>query len=50
MVTQEAEPRLIVGEAGGFGQGGGETHVYGALTFKYERTIEGASASLYEDF
>jgi methylamine dehydrogenase heavy chain len=44
MVTQEAEPKLIVGEENG------ETHVYDALTFIYERTIEGASGSLYEDF
>ena len=43
MVTQEAEPLLIVADKEG------ETHVYDALTFTYERTIEGPGAELFED-
>lgn len=44
MVTQEAEPLLIVGDE----EGG--THVYDALKFTHERTIKGPSGSLFEDF
>jgi methylamine dehydrogenase heavy chain len=43
MVTQEAEPLLIVGDEEG------ETHVYDALKFTYERTIESPGPSLFED-
>lgn len=43
MVTQEAEPLLIVGDE----EGG--THVYDALTFKYQRTIDAPGAALFED-
>ena len=43
MVTQEDEPRLIVGDE----EGG--THVYDALTFVYERSIDGAGGALFED-
>ena len=44
LVTQEAEPRLVVGSEQG------ETRVYDALTLKYERSIDGAAAALFEDF
>jgi len=44
MVTQEAAPLLIVGDKEG------TTHVYDALTFTHERTIEGPAANLFEDF
>lgn len=44
MVTQETEPKLIVADD----EGG--THVYDALTFKFERTIETPGAALFEDF
>jgi methylamine dehydrogenase heavy chain len=44
MVTQEARPKLIVGDH----EGG--THVYNALTFTFERTIDTPSASMFEDF
>jgi len=44
MVTQEAEPLLIVGDVEG------ETHVYDALTFRLERSIDTPAASLFEDF
>ena len=43
MVTQEAEPKLIVGDT----EGG--THVYDALTWRHERTIDGPPADLFED-
>jgi methylamine dehydrogenase heavy chain len=43
MVTQEAEPLLMISDSEG------ETHVYDALTFVYERTIEGPGAQLFED-
>jgi len=43
MVTQEAKPKLIVGDH----EGG--THVYNALTFAFERTIDTPSASMFED-
>ncbi len=44
MVTQEANPKLIVGDDDG------GTHVYNALTFAHERTITTPSASMFEDF
>ena len=44
MVTQEDNPLLIVGDE----EGG--THVYDALTFRFERTIDGPGADLFEDF
>lgn len=44
MVTQEDEPLLIVGDE----EGG--THVYDARTFRFERTIDGPPADLFEDF
>jgi hypothetical protein len=44
MVTQEAEPKLIIADD----EGG--THVYDALTLVYERTIEMPRASMFEDF
>jgi methylamine dehydrogenase heavy chain len=44
MVTQEANPKLIVGDD----EGG--THVYNALTFAFERTIDTPSARMFEDF
>ena len=44
MVTQEANPKLIVGDDDG------GTHVFNALTFAHERTIETPPASLFEDF
>lgn len=46
MVTQEAEPKLIVGDK----EGG--LHIYDALRMKLERTIEdpGPSSALLEDF
>ncbi len=43
-VTQEANPKLIVGDD----EGG--THVYNALTFAHERSIETPSAAMFEDF
>ena len=43
MATQEAEPLLVIGEKDG------GTKIYDGLTFRYERTIEGPSASLFED-
>ena len=43
MVTQEAEPKLIVGDT----EGG--THVYDALTWRHERQIQGPPADLFED-
>lgn len=42
MVTQEAEPLLMVDTEG-------ETNVYDALTFTFERTIPGPGASIFED-
>ena len=44
MVTQEAEPLLIVGDEEG------ETHVYDALKFTHERTIAGPPGNQFEDF
>ena len=44
MVTQEENPLLIVGDDSG------ETHVYDALTFRYQRTIEGPGPKSYQDF
>ena len=44
MVTQEAEPKLIVADD----EGG--THVYDALTFAFERTIVTPGAAMFEDF
>jgi methylamine dehydrogenase heavy chain len=43
MVTQEAEPLLMVSDSED------KTHVYDALTFTYERTIEGPAIELFED-
>jgi len=43
MVTQEAEPKLVVGDK----EGG--THVYDAITFRYDRKIEGPPGGLFED-
>ena len=43
MVTQEAEPLLVVGDE----ERG--THVYDALTFKLQHTLEGPPAELFED-
>ncbi|MDH4071643.1 MAG: hypothetical protein OEV41_00910 [Gammaproteobacteria bacterium] len=43
MVTQESEPRLIVGDENG------GMHIHDALTFRLERTIEGPGAQLFED-
>jgi len=43
MVTQEAEPLLMIADKDG------ATKVYDALTFVYERTIEGPGAELFED-
>ena len=44
MVTQERNPKLIVGtEAGG-------TEVYDAITFRHERSIETPGAQMFEDF
>ena len=43
-VTQETEPKLIVGTSGG------GTEIFNALTFRHERTIDGPGASMYEDF
>ena len=44
MVTQEANPKLIVGtEEGG-------TEIYDALSFKHERSIATPGAALFEDF
>ncbi len=43
MVTQEAQPLLIVGDVDG------GTHVYDALTFRFERSIDAPAASLFED-
>ncbi len=44
LVTQEEEPLLIVGDT----EGG--THVYDALKFTLERTIEGPGGGTFEDF
>ncbi|PCJ22380.1 MAG: hypothetical protein COA96_14620 [SAR86 cluster bacterium] len=44
MVTQEDEPKLIIGD------GEGDTHVYDALSFILERTIDTPGASMFEDF
>ena len=44
MVTQEAEPKLIVADDDG------ATHVYDALTFAFERTIVTPGAAMFEDF
>ncbi len=44
LVTQESEPKLIVGDEDG------GTHVYDAMTLSHERTIDTPSASLFEDF
>ena len=44
MVTQETNPKLIIGDEAR------KTHVYNALTFAFERTIDTPSASLFEDF
>lgn len=44
MVTQEDEPKLIVADDDG------DTHVYNALTFDFERTIQTPSATMFEDF
>ena len=43
MVTQEAEPLLMISDEDG------ATKVYDALTFVYQRTIEGPGAELFED-
>lgn len=43
LVTEEAEPLLIVGDEEG------ETHVYDALKFTHERTIELPPAEMYVD-
>ena len=43
MVTQEAEPLLIVGGRGN------ETRVFDALTFVLQRTIDAPAAALFED-
>jgi hypothetical protein len=43
MVTQETEPFLIISDKEG------ETHVYDALKFTHERTIDGPPAELFED-
>lgn len=44
MVTQEIEPKLIVADEDG------GTHVYDALTFAFERSIETPGAAMFEDF
>jgi len=44
MVTQEAQPKLIVADDNG------GTHVYDALTFAFERTIVTPGAAMFEDF
>ena len=44
MVTQEADPKLIIGDS----EGG--THVYGAFTFARERSIQTPGAAHFEDF
>ena len=44
MVTQEAEPKLIVADDDG------GTHVYDALEFSFERSIETPGAAMFEDF
>lgn len=44
LVTQETEPKLIVGDT----EGG--IQVYDALTWRFERTIDGPRADLFEDF
>lgn len=44
MVTQEDEPKLIIADDDG------GTHVYDALTFIHERTIQTPGASHFEDF
>lgn len=44
MVTQEAEPKLLVSDEEG------EMHVYDAVSFVFERTITAPGASHFEDF
>lgn len=44
MVTQENEPKLIIADDDG------DTHVYNALTFAFERSINTPGAALFEDF
>lgn len=44
LVTQEAEPMLVVGDDDD------KTHVYDALRFTFERSIEGPGARVLEDF
>ncbi len=44
MVTQEANPKLIIGDDDG------GTQVYNAFTFAHERTIETPQAAMFEDF
>jgi len=44
MVTQEEEPKLIVAIDAG------DTHVYNALTFAFERAIVAPGAAMFEDF
>lgn len=44
MVTQEAEPKLIVGDE----EGG--THIYDAFSFIHEQTLATPAASIFEDF
>lgn len=45
LVTQEANPKLIVGSFGDLG-----TLIFDALTFKLERSIKAPSAQMFEDF
>lgn len=45
LVTQEANPKLIVASFGDLG-----TLIFDALTFKLERSIETPSAQMFEDF
>jgi len=45
LVTQEANPKLIVGSFGDLG-----TLVFDALTFKHERAIQAPGAQMFEDF
>jgi len=44
MVTQEDQPKLVIGTEGG------GTHVYDAITLTHERTITTPGASMFEDF
>jgi methylamine dehydrogenase heavy chain len=44
MVTQEDQPKLIIGTEGG------GTHVYDAMSFAHERSITTPGASMFEDF